>query len=139
MPAGRPTSYKSEYCEAVIGFGELGKSLAWIAAKLDVSRECIYEWSRVHPELSDAMARARLKSQAWWEDFGQENTMLAPGAGTFNAAAWGKSVSARFPDDWREKVAIGGADDMPPIKTVTDDQLLARIAALQAKVSGDKV
>lgn len=138
MPAGRPTDYRPEYCEAVIEFGARGKSLAWMAAELDVVRDTIHEWMKVHPEFSDAMARARLKSQAWWEDFGQDNTMLPPGAGTFNAAAWGKSVSARFPDDWREKVAIGGADDMPPIKTVTDDQLLARIAALQVKVGGDK-
>ena len=47
MPAGRPTDYRSEYCARVIEFGEIGKSLAWIAAKLDVSRECIYEFSEL--------------------------------------------------------------------------------------------
>ena len=33
-----------------------------------------------------------------------------------------------------DKLAVGGADDMPPIKTATDDQILARIAVLQAKI-----
>lgn len=128
MPAGRPTDYRSEYCARVIEFGEIGKSLAWIAAKLDVSRECIYEWMRVHPEFSDAMARARLKSQAWWEDFGQENTMLAPGAGTFNAAAWGKSISARFAEDWRENKGVELSGSVAVARELSDDDL-KRIAA----------
>lgn len=34
-----------------------------------------------------------------------------------------------------DKVAVGGADDLPPIKTLTDDALAARVAALQKKVS----
>jgi hypothetical protein len=35
-----------------------------------------------------------------------------------------------------ESLAIGGADDLPPIKTITDEQLEARIKALQAQVNG---
>lgn len=128
MPAGRPSEYKSEYCDAVIEYGKLGKSLAWMAAKLDVSRECIYEWQRVHPAFSDSMARARLHSQAWWEDFGQDNTMLPPGAGTFNAAAWGKSVSARFPDDWRENKGVEVSGSLAVARELSDDDL-KRIAA----------
>ena len=122
MPAGRPSEYKAEYCDAVIEYGKLGKSLAWMAAELDVHKDTIYEWIKVYPEFSDAMARARLKSQAWWEDFGQDNTMLPPGAGTFNAAAWGKSISARFSDDWRENkgVEVTGAGGGPvEVRTVT--------------------
>lgn len=40
------------------------------------------------------------------------------------------------PRRYGEKLAIGGADDLPPLKTMSDDQLEARIAALQAKVHG---
>lgn len=128
MPAGRPTDYRPEYCEAVIEFGARGKSLAWMAAELDVVRDTIHEWMKVHPEFSDAMARARLKSQAWWEDFGQDNTMLPPGAGTFNAAAWGKSVSARFPDDWRENKGVEVSGSLAVARELSDDDL-KRIAA----------
>lgn len=39
------------------------------------------------------------------------------------------------PKRYGEKLALGGADDLPPIKTLPDEQLLAKIAALQAKVS----
>lgn len=39
------------------------------------------------------------------------------------------------PKRYGDKLAIGGADDLPPIKTMTDEALEARIAALHAKVS----
>lgn len=107
----RPTEYKEEFCEQVVEWGKMGKSLAWMAAELDVSRECIYEWMRVHPTFSDAMTRARQHSQRWWEDAGQ-NGMLAPG---FNASIWSRSMAARFPDDWRESkgVELTGKDGGP--------------------------
>lgn len=107
----RPSEYKQEFCEQVIEYGKQGKSLAWIAAELDVSRECIYEWMRVHPEFSDAMSAARNHSQRWWEDAGQAG-MVAPG---FNASIWSRSMAARFPDDWRESkgVELTGKDGGP--------------------------
>ena len=40
------------------------------------------------------------------------------------------------PRRYGDKLAIGGADDLPPIKTATDEQLMARIRALQAKLNG---
>lgn len=103
----RPTDYDPAYCEQVLGWGAQGKSITWMAAQLDVSRECIYEWMRVHPEFSDAISRAKAKAQAWWEDKG-ETGMVAPG---FNAGIWTKSMAARFPEDWREKseTALTGA------------------------------
>lgn len=108
----RPTEYQQDYCERVIEYGKQGKSLAWMAAELGVSRECIYEWMRVHPEFSDAMTRARLESQRWWEDAGQQGMLMEKG---FNASVWSRSMSARFPDDWRESkgVELTGKDRGP--------------------------
>lgn len=97
--AGRPTSYNPDYCDQVIQWGAEGKSITWMAAQLDVSRECIYEWGRVYPEFSDALSRARAKAQAHWEDMGHSG-IYAPG---FNGSVWVKSMAARFPEDWREK------------------------------------
>lgn len=43
------------------------------------------------------------------------------------------------PKKYGAKLAIGGADDLPPIKTMTNEQLAARVAALQKKVGmGDE-
>lgn len=114
---GRPTEYKPEYCEQVIAWGAQGKSITWMAGMLDISRECIYEWMRVHPEFSDAIARAKAKSQVWWEDTGQQ----AMFSKEFNAGVWTKSMAARFPEDWREKseTAITGAGGGPVQQTLT--------------------
>ena len=35
-----------------------------------------------------------------------------------------------------DKLALGGASDLPPIKGLGDDALQAKIAALQAKING---
>jgi len=43
-----------------------------------------------------------------------------------------------LPKVYGEKLALGGADDLPPIKTLPDSQLLARIEALQAKLNAAK-
>jgi hypothetical protein len=102
----RPTSYRAEMCEQVIECGKRGKSVAWIAAELEVSKDSLYEWMKVYPEFSDAMAQSRNHSQRWWEDAGQDSMLLKPGEGTFNASVWSRSMAARFPDDWREKQEI---------------------------------
>lgn len=103
---GRPTAYRADMCERVIEAGKAGKSVAWMAAELEVSKDSLYEWAKVHPEFSDAFTRARLESQRWWEDMGQENMLLKPGEGTMNASIWSRSMAARFPEDWRDKQEI---------------------------------
>lgn len=107
----RPTTYQQEYCEAVLEAGAQGKSIAWMAASLDVNKDTIYEWAKVHPEFSDALTRARAKAQAWWEDQGQTG-MVTPG---FGASVWSRSMAARFPEDWRENkgVELTGANGGP--------------------------
>ena len=99
LKRGRPTDYKPEYCETVINAGRLGKSKTWMAGSIGVTRETLDDWAKANPEFSDAMHNALISSQMWWEDAGQSGMK----AKVFNAAIWGKSVSCRFPNDWREK------------------------------------
>ena len=118
----RPSTYESEFCERVIEYGKQGKSITWMAAELDVTRETIYEWMRVHPEFSDAITRAKQYAQQWWEDAGQ-NGMTGPG---FNASVWSRSMAARFPEDWRENkgVELTGAGG-GPVQHVARIELVA--------------
>ena len=106
MPVGRPTDYRPEHCDAVIEYGKLGKSLAWMSAELGVARSTLQLWEKEIPEFSVAMTQARAYSQAWWEDAGQNNMLLAPGVGTFNGSVWSRSMAARFPEDWRENKGV---------------------------------
>lgn len=84
--AGRPTSYKPEYAEELIEYfseppyketmktvvTKLGdvlevptleatdfKTLAGFAIKIGVCKDTLHEWSKVHPEFSDAYKRAK--------------------------------------------------------------------------------
>lgn len=113
----RPTLYDPAYCDQVVEWGAQGKSITWMAAQLDVSRECLYEWERVHPAFSDALSRARIKCQAWWEDQGQTG-MVTP---MFNASVWAKNMGSRFKADWSEKssVELSGPNGGPVQQAMT--------------------
>ena len=98
----RPTLYDPSYCDMVVEWGEQGKSITWMAAQLDVSRDTIYAWEAANPEFSDALTRARAKCQAWWEDQGQAG-LSTP---MFNGSVWAKNMGARFKTDWSEKTSV---------------------------------
>lgn len=99
MPAGRPTDYREEYCDSVIEWAREGKSRAWMAAQMEISRQTMLNWEHAHPEFLDATTRAAMIAQAWWEDAGQDGMV----SDKFNGSVWAKSMAARFPEDWRDK------------------------------------
>lgn len=110
---GRPSKYRSEMCHQVVEWGKLGKSKAWIASELDIARSTLDEWCAAYPDFSEAITRAHTYAQRWWEDKGQE----ALDKREFQASVWSRSMAARFPDDWREKVGhVGGSKDDEPIR-----------------------
>lgn len=102
--AGRPTSYDPDMCEQVIKLGSLGKSKAQIAGTLLVSRKTLYEWATLHPQFSDALDIANELSQQWWEDQAQAYMLEHKDGEKLNTGIWGKSMSARFPKDYRESI-----------------------------------
>ena len=109
---GQPTKYKPEYCKTVIELGKEGKSLVQMAAHFDVARQTIDNWAEQNDEFLEALTRAKVHCQAWWEDTGQDGLF----ADKFNAPVWKKSVEARFRDDYTERKEVTGADG-GPIKT----------------------
>jgi hypothetical protein len=123
MPAGRPSTYKPEYCEKVIELGRDGKSPTQIAVAIGVSRSTMLSWADQHLEFSAALTRAKECEQAWWEDTGQTGLR----ADKFNSAVWAKSMSARFRDDYTERRELAGVPDRPiETKEVTSRRDLAR-------------
>lgn len=99
MPAGRPTKYDPSYCEDVIELGRAGKSLAQMCAHFDIARSTIDQWAQDNPEFSEALSRAKVHAQDWWESKGVEGMT----SDKFNAAIWKKSMEARFRDDYTER------------------------------------
>lgn len=74
-PVGRPSKYKPEYCEQLIEHMSNGYSFESFAADLSVSKDTLYEWSKVYPEFSDAHAVGRMKLLKHLETF----TIMAVG------------------------------------------------------------
>jgi hypothetical protein len=114
--AGRKPLYKPEFCEIVIELGRIGKTKAQIGAdpRIDVARQTLDNWCLEHPEFFNAMTRARDLAMAYWEEMAEVG-MASVG---FNSGLWGKIMSCRFPDDYRENKSLevtgkGGKDLMP--------------------------
>jgi hypothetical protein len=111
MPAGRPTSYKPEYCDAVIEHMAEGASLTSFAASVGAARSTINEWMEHNEEFSEAVKRGKAVCAAWWEKVGR--TQALDGKGNATLVIFGlKNMAA---EDWREKTqhehtgADGGA------------------------------
>jgi len=108
---GRPTKYDPAMCEKVVECGREGMSKAEIAAELDVTRDTMNEWTKLHPSFLDAVHRAQDLSLAWWEK--QSRTGLDKGS-AFNAPLWGKAMSGRFPaEPYRDRAEVTGANGGP--------------------------
>lgn len=118
---GRPSKYLPEYCETVIELGKQGKSLAQMCAHFDIARSTIDQWAEDHPDFSEALSRAKVHAQAWWEDQGMTGLTLQG----FNAAVWKKSVEARFREDYTERKELTGKDGAPIKTEVTRIELVA--------------
>lgn len=131
---GRPTEYRPEMCEQVIEWGRQGKSKTWIAAELGVCKRTVQVWEEKHPDFVAALSRAATLSQQWWEDAGQTGMV----SDKFNNGVWTKSMSCRFPDDWRDtsRQEQTGPDGGPIKQEVSHtgiDAFTSRIASLAAR------
>jgi DNA-binding XRE family transcriptional regulator len=123
-PPWRPSLYQPEFCERVVEAGRMGKSIAWMAANIGVSKETLYAWEREKPDFSDALKLARTLSQSWWEDLGQDHAINEPNGPTINASLYSRSMAARFPDDWRENTKTD-VNHTGKVETVNRIELVA--------------
>lgn len=56
---GRPTKYKPEYCAQLIEHMKEGYSFEAFAGLICVSIDSLYEWTKVHPDFSEAKSQGR--------------------------------------------------------------------------------
>jgi len=116
MTAGRPTTYKSEYCQMIIDHMSEGASITSFAAEINCARSTINEWMDKNPEFSEAVKVAKAKCAAWWERVGRQNAV--EGGGNATLVIFGlKNMS---PDDWREKQEIDHTSNGETIKTFSE-------------------
>jgi hypothetical protein len=97
MGVGRPTKFKPAYCSEVIAAGQEGLSLTAFAGSIGVCRDTVNEWTREHPEFSDAVKVHQAKRTEYLE-----RTLLS--------SEQGPKVTARIfalknadPENWKDK------------------------------------
>ena len=104
QPVGRPSLYDPEYCELVVAHLADGSSLTSFAAEIDVARSTINKWMGEHPEFSEACARAKAKSAAWWEKQGRSIALAGGGPGAATMTMFGmKNMGA---EDWKDSAQV---------------------------------
>lgn len=101
---GRPTKYDPSYCDAVVEHMAQGASLTSFAAEINVARSTINEWMTQHPAFSEACARAKAKSAAWWEKQGRSIALAGGGPGAATMTMFGmKNMGG---EDWKDASQI---------------------------------
>lgn len=89
---GAKTKYREEYCEQLVEHMAKGFSFESFAATVDVDRDTIYEWAKVHPEFSDAKKRGIVKSLLRFEALALANMTNK----NFNTTSWIYQMKCRF-------------------------------------------
>jgi len=72
-------------------------------------------WEGAHEDFRQALEQSRLDALAYWEDLAHDHIREAPGGVRLNTGLWSRSMSARFPDQYREnsKLEVTGKNDGP--------------------------
>lgn len=118
MPAGRPTKFKPEYCQALIEYMKEGRSYETFGCTINVNTDTLYNWERLFPEFSEAKKVAMQYSRRWWEDVGRAGaTGKLPG---FNAAAFIFTMKNRFKWADVQKVEVTESQD-EEVKELMED------------------
>lgn len=113
LDTGRPSKYQKKFCKMLEDHMGKGYSIESFGAIADCSKETIYEWTRQHPDFSDAKKRGEAKSRLFWEKLGVDNIINKSDSITYpdksgksssralNSAVWCFNMKNRF--GWRDK------------------------------------
>lgn len=150
---GRPSDYSLELVNAIcirIAEGESLRSICRDDAMPAMS--AVFRWIAAHEEFKEQYAMAmEQRTEALFEeileiaDETSRDTIDTENGEKANSEWISRSrlrvdarkwmLSKMVPKKYGERLAIGGADDMPPIKTMSDTELAAKIAAMTAKAN----
>ena len=107
-----------------------GKLPAQMASALDVTKQTLHEWARVHPEFSDAFDRARGHAESWHLEKATE-TAIGQRGGSAPMAKF--LLSAAF--GYRETAGVEHSGEINSRSPV--DPAAALAAAKQAEEAGE--
>ncbi len=121
---GRPTKYKSEYCELVKAFmADSGRSLTAFAGFINVAPDTVYGWAETYPDFNEA---ARIAKAMRTNNL--EAGMLA---GKTNPEVIARIFALKnaAPQEWRERIEVENTHTLDPklAQAVVDSAVRAAI------------
>lgn len=161
---GRPTEYRSEYCEQAEKLCKLGATDKEIADFFDVTEQTINNWKTEHPEffesikkgktLADAEVADKLYKRATGYEHPDVDIKVIEGQivqtklvkhyppDTAAAIFWLKNRRGKVKSDegqrWTDKQEITGNEGEPLLSTKSDAELMAILKDISAKLEDDK-
>ena len=156
----RRSKYSQKYADAICARLSAGDSIRTICKDEDMpTQSTVYKWLAAEPGFSEQYARARETQADCIADeilaISDESTMKATRLVDGKPEEYDVPIDAVgvarnrlradsrkwyagkvAPKKYGDKIAIGGADDLPPVKLMTNDALETKIAELQAKLRG---
>jgi len=123
--AGRPSTYRPEYCDLVKERMGEGLSLTAFAGSIGQSADAIYDWMATHTAFSDAVTQAKAARLTFLE-----RKMLAVKNGS-EAATSIFALKNAGPQEWKE-VRYENVEHTVNLDGVTDEQLAAIALGRQA-------
>ena len=118
---GRPTEYKTAYCNEVINLMASGLSLTAAMADLGFHRQTAYDWIEAHEDFSYAVKVGQAKRQAFLERRLLKDEMAGPQVTSTIFALKNTGTG-----DWRDKQEVEHSGE---IATTTKEQRDAAVAA----------
>jgi transposase len=104
---GRPSKYKSAYCNEVIAAGDEGLSLTAFAGIIGVCRATINNWMAEHPEFLEATKKHAAKRTLYLE-----RGLLSSDVGP-RVTARIFALKNAAPEEWADKQLFGSDPDNP--------------------------
>jgi hypothetical protein len=135
-PMGRPSKYKSEYCDLLIEHMKKGFGINTFGALVDTCRDTVYEWVNVHPEFSDAYKRGREHYELFWERIGTMGTVGQIKG--FNPGSWVFIMKNRF--KWTDRTETTQTHEIKlvPMTMKEVKEVVAADPFLEIEHEGDK-
>lgn len=96
------SKYVPEMCDTVVELGKTGASQKIMFSALGISKSTADNWKKSKPEFAEAMDRAVVESQAWWEREALANLKNR----TYNTRLFEIATRAQFPQDYKERMEI---------------------------------
>ena len=111
---GRPSSYRTEFCERVVELMAEGRSLDGCAALIGVNPDSLYTWQNRHPEFAEAVRAGRAAATTFWET--RLIDIAQGGAGNAQAIGWALRNRSRAAAGWHhdaQRLEHSGPDGAP--------------------------